>query len=138
MNDYLYDVDEAQYSFVRVPKLLLQHEAYQRISSEAKLLYSLLLDRVGLSHKNGWRDKQNRIYIIYPIAEIMEEMNCGTSDIHEMTSLLRRCSNNLNQIAKKANATGSIYGADIAELQAKQDEIWEIAKEILARLSSIQ
>ena len=62
MNDYLYDVDEAQYSFVRVPKLLLQHEAYQRISSEAKLLYSLLLDRVGLSHKNGWRDKQTRIY----------------------------------------------------------------------------
>ncbi len=77
MNDYLYDVDEAQYSFVRVPKLLLQHEAYQRISSEAKLLYSLLLDRVGLSHKNGWKDKQNRIYIIYPIAEVMEEMNCG-------------------------------------------------------------
>lgn len=61
-----------------------------------------------------------------------------TSDIREMTSLLRRCSNNLNQIAKKANATGSIYGADIAELQAKQDEIWEMAKEILARLSSIQ
>ena len=48
-----------------------------------------------------------------------------TSDIHKM-------------IAKKANATGSIYGADIAELQAKQDEIWEMAKEILARLSSIQ
>ena len=77
MNDYLFDVDEAQYSFVRVPKLLLQHEAYQRISSEAKLLYSLLLDRVSLSHKNGWKDKQNRIYIIYPIAEAMEEMNCG-------------------------------------------------------------
>ena len=77
MNDYLYDVDEVQYSFIRVPKLLLQHEAYQRISSEAKLLYSLLLDRVGLSHKNGWKDKENRIYIIYPIAEVMEEMNCG-------------------------------------------------------------
>jgi len=77
VNDYLFDVDEAQYSFVRVPKLLLQHEAYQRISSEAKLLYSLLLDRVSLSHKNGWKDKQNRIYIIYPIAEVMEEMNCG-------------------------------------------------------------
>jgi hypothetical protein len=61
-----------------------------------------------------------------------------TSDIREMTSLLRRCSNNLNQIAKKANATGSIYGADIAALQARQDEIWEMTKEILARLSSIQ
>ena len=76
MNDYLYDVDEVPYYFVRVPTLLLQHEAYQRISSEAKLLYSLLLDRVGLSHKNGWRDKENRIYIIYPITEVMEEMNC--------------------------------------------------------------
>ena len=61
-----------------------------------------------------------------------------TSDSHEMTSLLRRCSNNLNQIAKKANATGNIYGADIAALQARQDEIWEMTKEILAKLSAIQ
>lgn len=60
-----------------------------------------------------------------------------TSDIHKMVSLLRRSSNNLNQIAKKANATGSIYGADIADLQAKQDELWELAKEVVARLSTI-
>ena len=61
-----------------------------------------------------------------------------TEDIHEMISLLRRSSNNLNQIAKKANAIGSIYGADISDLQAKQDEIWEMAKEIVARLATIQ
>ena len=60
------------------------------------------------------------------------------SDIKQLSSLLRRCSNNLNQIAKKANSTGSIYGAEIAEMQVKQDEIWELAKEILAKLSSIQ
>ena len=60
------------------------------------------------------------------------------SDIKELSSLLRRCSNNLNQIAKKANSTGSVYGADIAEMQMRQDEIWESVKEILARLSSIQ
>ena len=60
------------------------------------------------------------------------------SDIKELSSLLRRCSNNLNQIAKKVNATGSVYGADIADMQMKQDEIWESVKEILARLSSIQ
>lgn len=60
-----------------------------------------------------------------------------TADIHKMVSLLRRSSNNLNQIAKKANATSSIYGADIADLQAKQDELWELAKEIAARLSTI-
>lgn len=79
MLDYIYDMEAKQYSFVRVPKLLLQHEIYQRITPEAKLLYSLLLDRVGISLRSGWKDKQDRVYIIYPIAEIMEEMNCGKS-----------------------------------------------------------
>lgn len=59
------------------------------------------------------------------------------SDIREMITLLRRCSNNLNQIAKNANATGSIYASDLSEVQARQDEIWENTREILARLSSI-
>ena len=61
-----------------------------------------------------------------------------TTEIREMTSLLRRCSNNLNQVAKRANSTGNIYGADIAELQNRQEEIWESMKELLARLASIQ
>ena len=59
-------------------------------------------------------------------------------DLDKMVALLRSSSNNLNQIAKKANAANSIYGADIAEMRMKQDEIWELAKEILARLSTIQ
>ena len=61
-----------------------------------------------------------------------------TSDINQMISLLRNATNNLNQVAKKANSTGSIYSADIADMQVKQDEIWETAKEILARLATIQ
>ena len=55
-----------------------------------------------------------------------------------MVSLLRRCSNNLNQYAKRANENGSIYAGDIRDLQARQSEIWEIAKEMLARLATIQ
>ena len=61
-----------------------------------------------------------------------------TSDIKEMISLLRRCSNNLNQMAKRANTDGSIYETDLKDLQARQDEIWELARQILARLSTIQ
>ena len=61
-----------------------------------------------------------------------------TSDIRQMISLLRHSSNNLNQIAKRMNSTNSVYGADIADMQAKQDEIWELAREIAARLSTIQ
>ena len=57
---------------------------------------------------------------------------------NQMIALLRNATNNLNQVAKKANSTGSIYSADIADMQVKQDEIWETAKEILARLATIQ
>ena len=64
-------------------------------------------------------------------------INLDITEIYELTSLLRRYSNNLHQVAKKANATGSIYGSDIAEMQRQQDEIWETTKEILARLASI-
>ena len=65
-------------------------------------------------------------------------INLDLSDMKEMVSLLRRCSNNLNQYAKRANETGSIYAGDIRDLQVRQSEIWEIAKEMLARLATIQ
>lgn len=65
-------------------------------------------------------------------------INLDLTDMKEMVSLLRRCSNNLNQYAKRANETGSICAEDIRDLQARQSEIWEIAKEMLARLATIQ
>ena len=58
--------------------------------------------------------------------------------VKEMVTLLRRCSNNLNQYAKKANETGSIYEADIIDLQVRLDEIWGLGKEVLVHLSSIR
>lgn len=65
-------------------------------------------------------------------------INLDLTDMKEMVSLLRRCSNNLNQYAKRANETGSIYAEDIQDLQVRQSEIWEIVKEMLARLATIQ
>ena len=65
-------------------------------------------------------------------------INLDLTDMKEMVSLLRRCSNNLNQYAKRANENGSIYAGDIRDLQTRQSEIWEIAKEMLARLATIQ
>ena len=58
-------------------------------------------------------------------------------DVKELVSLLRRCSNNLNQYAKKANETGSIYLADIQDLQVRLDDLWQAAKVLLVRLASI-
>ena len=77
MNDYIYDMEAEQFSFLRVPKVLIRHEAYKGISVEAKLLYSIFLDRVGISLRNGWIDENRRVFIIFTIDEIQEQMNCG-------------------------------------------------------------
>jgi hypothetical protein len=58
--------------------------------------------------------------------------------VKELVSLLRRCSNNLNQYAKRANETGNIYESDIRDLQERLEEIWTDMKEVLVCLSSIQ
>ena len=65
-------------------------------------------------------------------------INLDLQDVKALVSLLRRCSNNLNQYAKKANETGNIYESDIMDLQERLEEIWTGMKEVLVRLSSIQ
>lgn len=64
-------------------------------------------------------------------------VNLDLGDVKKVVSLLRYCSNNLNQYAKRANETGSIYAEDIQDLKQRQQEIWEATKEILARLATI-
>ena len=59
------------------------------------------------------------------------------SDVNEVVRLLKINSNNLNQVAKKANESDIIYIQDIRRLQNQQSEIWEAVKEILVRLSNI-
>ena len=59
-------------------------------------------------------------------------------EIKELNRLLRICSNNLNQYAKRANETGSIYKADIEDLQRRMDMIWQQQKELLTELAGIE
>ena len=65
-------------------------------------------------------------------------VNLDLSDVRELTSLLRRCSNNLNQYAKRANETGSIYAADIEDLRVRLEDIWNAANGILRELAGVQ
>ena len=65
-------------------------------------------------------------------------INLDLQDVKALVSLLRRCSNNLNQYARRANETGSIYESDIRDLQERLEKIWDDMKEVLVRLSSIQ
>lgn len=74
---YFYGEESEQFSFYRIPRLLITGAQFKNLSTDAKLLYGLLLDRMGLSAKNGWYDELGRVYIYYTLEEIMADMNCG-------------------------------------------------------------
>lgn len=90
MYDYFYGAESEQFSFYRILKVLFTEERFKNISAEAKVLYGLLLDRMSLSAKNGWQDKENRVYIIFTIENIMEAMGCADQKtgklLHELES----------------------------------------------------
>ncbi len=103
MYDYIYDMEAEQYSFLRVPKVLLYHETYKHMSAEAKLLYSLLLDRVGISIKNGWMDDQHRVFIIFTVEEIQDCLNCGNK---KAVQLMNELEDRVGLIERKRQGQG--------------------------------
>lgn len=74
--EYYYGHEAEQFTFYRIPKLLIKDKRFSGISSDAKMLYGLMLDRMQLSVKNGWIDEVNRVYIIYTVEQIMEDLCC--------------------------------------------------------------
>jgi len=75
--DYYYGSEADQYTFYRLPKALFTDSRYKNLSDGAKILYGLMLDRMGLSMKNGWLDERNRVYIFFTLEDLQEYMNCG-------------------------------------------------------------
>lgn len=73
---YYYGNESEQFVFYQVPKLLFSDSRFENISTDAKVLYGLMLDRMGLSVKNGWRDESDRIYIYFPVELAMEALHC--------------------------------------------------------------
>ena len=75
--DYFYGEQAEQYSFYRIPKVLITDDAFEKLSTDAKVLYSLFLDRVSLSFNSGWVDEYGRVYIIYTIRSIQRDLHCA-------------------------------------------------------------
>lgn len=75
--DYFYEEQSQQFAFYRIPKVLFTDNRFQKISTEGKVLYGLLLDRVSLSRENGWIDEEGRVYIIFTLNAIRQAMNCA-------------------------------------------------------------
>lgn len=91
MLDYFYGGQAELFSFYRLPKVLFTDPQFRGISAEAKILYGLLLDRMSLSIKSGWLDKQGRVYIIFTADEIMEALCCADNKATKLMKELEGC-----------------------------------------------
>lgn len=74
---YFHDYESEQFAFYRIPKVLFTDDYFKDLSSDAKILYGLMLDRMSLSIKNNWIDEEDRVYIIFTLEQVMQYMNCG-------------------------------------------------------------
>lgn len=90
--DYFYGQQSEQFSFYRIPKILFSQDKFWNVSTDAKLLYGILLDRMNLSARNGWLDEAGRVYIIFTIEEIKESLGCAEKKAVKL----------LNELEKKA------------------------------------
>ena len=84
--DYFYGQAGKLFSFYRIPKALFQEQRFQNLSTDAKTLYGILLDRMSLSVKNEWFDKQGRVFIIFTIEDVKRALCCADN---KATKLLR-------------------------------------------------
>ena len=91
MFDYFYGQSGEMFSYFRVPKILFRDIRFKELSTDAKTLYGILLDRMGLSVKNGWLDAQGRVYIIFPVQEVMDALGCADNKATKLFRELERC-----------------------------------------------
>ena len=99
-----------------------------RVTPEERALIEEKMAQVGTSNMEAYLRKMSIDGYI---------LKLDLPEIKEMISLLRRSSNNLNQIAKRVNQTGRLYGEDMEDILRKQERLWQAANEILARLSAL-
>lgn len=119
--DYYYGVQSEQFSFYRIPRLLIKDQHFKGLSRDAKLLYGLMLDRMALSMKNHWLDNENRAYIIYSISNVMEDINCSKPTCVKIMKEL----DSFGLIERKRKGLGKpdiIYVKNFAVLEDSQEQ----------------
>ena len=94
--DYFYNEQSESYSFYRTPKVFFTDDRFRCLSSDAKILYGILLDRVSLSARNKWIDEQGRIFVYMTISSIEKSIgrchqkSCKLLDELERIGLIER------------------------------------------------
>ena len=108
---YFYWNESQAYSLFRIPKVLFTAGVFRNLSTEAKLLFGMLLDRMELSAKNGWYDEHGRVFIYYPLKSIMDTLDCGNKKAGQL-------------LAELDNITGVGLISRVHQGQGKPDRIY--------------
>lgn len=104
--DYFYNRDGERFSYYMLPKILVTDERFKNLSSDAKILYSCLLERTSLSFKNKWLDEENRVYIIFTVEEIMEILGRSNKTAVKILNELDSTSGGIGLIERKKQGLG--------------------------------
>jgi len=88
MFEYYYSHQSEQFTFYRIPKSLFTDERFSTLSTDRKVLYGLMLDRMELSRKNSWVDKLDRCYIYFTLDEVMSSLDCDREKTNRLMSEL--------------------------------------------------
>ena len=103
--EFHYGLEAEQYAFFRIPKILMTEPYFKDISTDAKLLYGMMLDRMSLSIKNGWMDENERVYIYFTVEEVCEQFCCHTGKAVKMFNELET-ENGIGLIQRKKQGQG--------------------------------
>ncbi len=101
--EYYSSRESEQFTFYRIPKALFTDPAFFSLSTDAKLLYGLMLDRIGLSVRSGWVDEQDHVYIYYTQGEIMDQLHCGHN---KAIRLLKELDQDIGLIRRRRQGLG--------------------------------
>ena len=133
--------ESEQFTFYRIPKALFTDPTFSKLSAEAKLLYGLMLDRMGLSRRSGWIDRQGRVYIYFTHTEIQDCLQCGHNkavrllkELDQGLGLIRRKRQELgrpdriyvmNFVSAKTSTNGSSETPGVQELPGTENQLSE-------------
>ena len=101
---------------------------YFKVSPEEKELIDKKRAQLGIHNQRAYLRK---------MAVDGYAVQVDMSDFNALVSLLRNCSNNLNQIAKRVNSTGNLYEEDVADLRERYGELWGAVSTVLRKLDNL-
>ena len=77
MFDYFYGAESEKFLFYQIPVPLVKEKRFSKLSTDAKLLYGILLSKTRLSSRNGWLDEKGRVYVYYTVKEVKDDFACS-------------------------------------------------------------